>query len=196
MVPVQQTIAVVLITFGAIVSLLNWATLLCTLRTGRFISGVPLVGGVCLGTGAVLLPALRPYAGLAVLLDWGTVALLLAVPRIAREAWATCRINLLEEYVGRRGITIVSLRLFRRGVFTLRWDIERSPGEYGIVGMGHVGTWERESDTLALRIGENCAVFRPLPEGGNKGWCQSAGFDECEQNPDLSLRELEFVLRA
>ena len=104
--------------------------------TGRFSSAVPLVGAVCLGTGAVLLPGVRPYAWVAILLDYGTLALLLGTPTIAREAWATCRINLLEEYVGQRGITTVSLRLFRRGVFSLRWDIKRPPGELGIGGMG------------------------------------------------------------
>jgi hypothetical protein len=192
----QHTIAGVLMAIGAILSLMNWASLLASLHAGRFISAVPLVGGVCLGTGALMLPALCPYAGVALLLDYGTMALLLGMPSMAREVWATCRINLLEEYVGRRDITTVSLRLFRRGVFTLRWDIKRPPGECGIVGIGHVGTWKREADTLVLRIGENRAVFRPLPEGSNKGWCQSAGFDDCEHNPDLSLRELEFVLRA
>jgi hypothetical protein len=191
-----QTIAGVLLAIGAIVSLLNWATLICFLSTGRFVSAVPLLGSVCLGTGAVLLPALRPYAWAAVLLDYGTVALLLAVPRIAQEAWATCRINMLEEYVGRRGITTVCLRLFRRGVFSVRWDVKRPPGECGIVGMGRIGTWEREADTLVLRIGENRALFSQLPEGGDKWRCQSDGFDDCEQNPDLSLRELEFVLSA
>jgi hypothetical protein len=193
LVTVQQTIGGVLIAIGAILSLLNWATLLCSLRTGRFISAVPLVGGVCLGTGSVLLPFLRPYAGVAVLLDYGTVALLLGLPGIAREAWATCRINLLEGYVGQRVGTTVSLRLFRRGVFTLHWDIERPPGECGIVGTGRIGTWEREADRLVLRIVNECAVFRPLPEGVNKGWYQSAGFDDCEQDPDLALRGLEFV---
>jgi hypothetical protein len=196
MVTVQQTLAGVLIAIGAILSLLNWAALFCSLRTGRFVSGVPLVGGVCLGTGAFLLPVLRPYAGVAVLLDLGTVALLLSIPSIIRQEWATCRVNLLEEYIGQRGITTVSLRLFRRGHFTLRWEINRPPGESGTVGMGNVGTWEREADTLVLRIGENRSVFRPLPEGGYKGWLESAGFERCDQNPDLSLRGLEFVLNA
>jgi hypothetical protein len=188
--------AAVLLTLGAVISLLNWSTLFRTWWTGRFCSAVPLVGAACLGAGALLLPSLRPYAWAAVLLDFGTLALLLAAPRIAQSAWATSRFRLVEEYVGQRGATTVRLRLFRRGVFTLRWDIERPPGEYGLIGMGNVGTWERDGDTLVLRIGEDRAVFRPLPGEDRRGWRQSIGFGHCEQNPELSLEGLEFFLRV
>ncbi len=193
---IQHMIAGVLLAMGAVLSLLNWAALLSTLRTGRFCSPVPLFGAACLAAGALLLPVLRPYAWAAVLLDFGTLALLLAVPRLAQMVWETSRFNLLEEYVGRRDVTTVHLRLFRRGVFTLLWEIRRPAEESRVVGMSNIGTWEREADTLVLRIGEDRAVFRPLPEGGNKGWCQSTGFGRYEQAPELSLEGLEFVLRT
>ena len=151
----------------------NWASLVLSLRTGRFCSPVPLVGAVFLVAGALLFPTLRPYAWAGVLLDFGTLVLLLALPMIAREMWATCRFNLLEEYVGRRGATTVYLRLFRRGVFTLRWDIQRPAGEHGLIGVGNIGTWEREAETLVLQIGEEQARFTRLAGADRIGWSQS-----------------------
>jgi hypothetical protein len=190
----EETIAVVLLTLGAFVSLANWASLVLSLRTGRFCSSVPLLGAGFLVAGALLLPTPRPYAWAGVLLDFGTLALLLALPMIVREMWATCRFNLLEEYVGRRGATTVYLRLFRRGVFTLRWDIRRAAGEHGVIGMGNIGTWEREADTLVLHYGEELARFTRLAEGDKRGWTQSAGFGHCVGNSELSLEGLELVL--
>jgi hypothetical protein len=181
---------------GAFFSLMNWAYLLAALRSGRFHSPIPLVGAICLGFGALLLPVFRWYAWAAVLLDIGTLAFLVALPRIAQELWATSRFNLLEEFVGQRGVTTVRLNLFRRGVFTLNWDRKRSPGEFGLIGMGNVGIWGKEMDMLVLRIGDARAVFRLLPETSKEGWSQLVGFPHCEENPELSLEGLELILRV
>ena len=189
----QETIAAGLMALGGGVSILNWIMLIAALRTGRFVSAVPLIGGFCLGAGALLLPVLRPYAWAALLLDCGTVATLVALPRIIRTEWQTCGWNLLEEYVGNRGNMTVRLRLFRRGAFTLRWDIKRQPGELGLVSLGNVGTWERKAEALVLQIGEDRAVFGQLPAGDRKGWRQSVGFGHTDRNPDVSLQEVDLV---
>jgi hypothetical protein len=169
---------------------MNWLMLLATWCTGRYHSPVPLIGAAFLGVGALLHPALRPYAWAAVLIDAGTLAIVPALPRIVREMWETSRFNLEVEYIGRRDATTVSLRLFRRGIFTIRWEIKRPPGEYGLVGMGNIGTWEREADTLILRIGADHALFGPLPGEPDAGWYQLTGFDHCKR-PELSLEGLE-----
>jgi len=192
----QVTLALYALATGALFSLLNWACLFATLCSGRFHSMIPLVGATCLGLGALLLPVLRWYAWTAVLLDIGTLAFLVALPRIAQEVWATSRFNLLEEYIGQRDATTVRLCLFRRGVFTLSWEMKRALGECGLIGKGNVGTWEQEADTLILRIGDDRAVFRPLPETSKEGWYQSMGFRHCEENPELSLEGLDLALRV
>ncbi len=64
---------------------------------------IPLVGGFCLGTGALLLPSLRPYAWAAVLPDWGTLVVVVSHSWLVREVWATCWFNLMEEYIGVKG---------------------------------------------------------------------------------------------
>jgi hypothetical protein len=102
--------------------------------------------------------------------------------------WTTARFNLQEEYVARNDRITVRLCLYRRGVCVVRWKIERRPGEYGLVEMGNGGTWEREADSLIVRIGEDRAVFHRVPNG----WRLASGFDHYRDNPELSLEGLEF----
>lgn len=182
-----QHLAVLLLCVGAGVALLNAVYLFLSWRRGRFVSPIPLLGGLCLGVGVVLLPDGPLYACAVALLDYGTVPFLLAVPTIARDAWATCRLNLLEEYVGCRGAVTVRLQLFRRAVFMLHWHIERPPGETGLVGLGRGGTWRREADTLVLRDGADQATFGRLVVPGDEGWVCSAGFPVTEATADLPL---------
>ena len=185
----------VFITLGTLVSLLNWLYVIQSARTGRFISSIPLLGAAFLATGALLIPGLRWYAWLAIPLDWGTLALVLDMPQIIREEWQTCSWNLLEEYVGRRGDTVVRLRLFRRGHLLIHWAVQRPAGTYGLTGMVRVGTWGREAESLVLRLGECHATFQPLHQGVKKDWLQSTGDLGCESDPLFSLDAMEFVLK-
>jgi hypothetical protein len=47
---------------GAAFSLLNWVYVYLSWRTGRSHSLIPLIGGVCLLIGALLVPSLHPFA--------------------------------------------------------------------------------------------------------------------------------------
>jgi hypothetical protein len=186
----QPSAAGILLGLGVLFSLLNWASVVATWRTGKFHSAVPLVGGLCLCLGAGLLPPLRPYAWAVPFLDYGTIVFVLGLPGFAHEVWATCRLNLLEEYVGVRGRSTIRVRLFRRGVCVVRWDIARPPGEYGLVEMGRLCTWEREADRLILRDGDDTALLVPLDGGAGLrpvGW-----FASCRDSPDLSAAGVEF----
>jgi hypothetical protein len=60
---IQFTTGVLFLGLGALLSLLNWVTLIVTLRTGRYSSPVPIFGALFLGVGALLIPALRPSPG-------------------------------------------------------------------------------------------------------------------------------------
>jgi hypothetical protein len=91
--------------------------------------------------GALLVTSLRPFAWVTIFAEAGTIVVILAVPAVVREAWRTCRLNLLGEYVGQNGRTTIRLRLFRRGVFTIHWQIERLAGEYGVISKGRIGNW-------------------------------------------------------
>jgi len=76
-----------------------------------------------------MMPTTRTYAWSALILDYGTLAFLLASPRLIREAWSTSHINLICEYLGEAGMKTVHLRLFRRGIFTIGLRLDRQPGE-------------------------------------------------------------------
>jgi hypothetical protein len=127
---------------------------------------------------------MRPYAWAAPLLDYGTLVALPALPGVGRDLWATSRVNLLEEYVGRRGVTTFRLRLYRRGVCILRWDVRRPRG---VMMLSRVGSWERDAGTLVVRLGESRAVFGPL----TGGWCLSHPFPQVQQSPELLLEGVE-----
>lgn len=188
-----QTGAAILLTLGGLLSLANWGTVLWSRRSRRFQSPVPLLGAAMLGAGMLLLPAARPYAWSALLLDYGTLAVLLAAPKLGRELWSTSRVNLLHEYVSETDRETVHLRLFRRGVFTLRLNLHRPPGECGLVSTGMIGTWQREGARLTLRTEHEEAVWEVVRERAGEVLRQSAGFDSWERSVELSLAGLELV---
>src|SRR5262245_16318242 len=107
-------LAYALIAFGGLMSLLNWGTLVASLRTKRFVSAVPLVGALPLGAGLSLLPESRPYAWLALLADYGTLVLIIALPRIAHDLWSTSRINLMHQFTTHEKERRITIKLFRR----------------------------------------------------------------------------------
>lgn len=82
-------IAVLLIGFGAYVTLLNWFSPFSRMITGRFSSPVPLFGAIFLGAGMAILPSTRIYAWLAIFIDFfGTFMLLIALPFLLWQAWS------------------------------------------------------------------------------------------------------------
>src|SRR5207249_2124747 len=94
---------------------------------------IPPIGAAFLAGGMLLQPITRPYAWVAVLVDYGALVFLVAVPFIVREIWRTSRYNLLEEYIGEQGNKTVTLRLFRRGIFTIQVQVCRTRDEWGLM---------------------------------------------------------------
>lgn len=187
-----QVVAVALVSFGGLVALLNWLSLILTWYTGRFCSAVPLIGAAFLSGGMLLIPDTRPYAWVGVVADYGTLAFLLALPRIIEEIWSTSRYNLIEEYVGDRGIKTVYLRLFHKKVFTIEQRFRRQVGECGVVGAGTIGKWERQRGRLLLHRGNNqAAEFEILATNEVECLRQVFGFLDFEKSGDLSLADIE-----
>jgi hypothetical protein len=138
-------VAYALIAFGGLMSLLNWGTVVASWRSKRFVSAVPLIGAVPLGCGLALLPETRPFVWLALVADYGTLVLIIALPRIAYEFWSTSRINLLHSFStdakGRR----ITIKLFRRqiAVISAEFDppIPCNDYEARVQSFGLVGAW-------------------------------------------------------
>jgi hypothetical protein len=137
--------ALSLIAIGSLLSLLNWATLVASLRSKRFVSAVPLIGAIPLGCGLALLPETRAFAWLALIADYGTLALIIALPRLAHECWSISRFNLLQNFTGKSGERQITIKLFRRqiAVISAKFDPPALCNDYGVrvASFGMVGTW-------------------------------------------------------
>jgi hypothetical protein len=180
---------------GGLLALLNWWTVYRTWRSGRFCSAVPFVGAFFLGGGMLLLPQTRPFAWLALVVDYGTLVVFLALPRIADALWKTSRFNLLEEYVGQQANKAVRLLLFRKGVFTIEQQVRRLPGECGFIRTGIVGRWERVEGRLLHFSNGDSAAFEALPGPEYEGLRQASGF-RGYWDGELSLAGVELRLTS
>ncbi len=138
-------IAYALIAVGALLSVLNWGTLVASYRSGRFVSAVPLVGALPLGCGMALLPHTRPFAWLALVADYGSLVLIISLPHIAYEVWSTSRINLLHSFTTNVSDRVISIKLFRRhiAVISARFDPPVLCNDYDalVQSFGLVGRW-------------------------------------------------------
>ena len=182
-------------TLGGLLALANWWSLIWNYVTKRFHSAVPFVGAALLGAGMLMMPTTRTYAWTALILDYGTLAFLLVSPRLIRDAWSTNHINLICEYLGEKGMKKVRLRLFCRGIFTIRLRLDRPPGECGLTSTGTTGTWQREGARLELRTERESAVFDVIRDRPTEVLRQSAGFTSWESSHELSLASIEFVAK-
>lgn len=138
-------VAYALIAVGGLVSLLNWGTLISSLRSRRFASAVPFVGALLLGNGLALLPETRAFAWLALVADYGTLIFVVALPRIALAVWATSRINLLHCFTSHASGCELAIKLFRRhvAVISAEFDPPVPCDEHGalVQSFGLVGKW-------------------------------------------------------
>jgi threonine/homoserine/homoserine lactone efflux protein len=85
----SATVGLALLGLGAAISVLNWFGVYRSWRTGRSHFLIPLVGGICLLIGTLLVARLRPFAWVALLADAGTIVVFLGVPFVFWEAWRT-----------------------------------------------------------------------------------------------------------
>ena len=92
MITIMSAIALVL---GGLLASFNWYSIYASRKSGRFVSAVPLIGAALLVVGFLGIPQTRPYAWLGIIIDYGTLALIMASPRLMREAWLVSSVNLL-----------------------------------------------------------------------------------------------------
>jgi hypothetical protein len=184
-------LAMLLIGLFVAITLGNIAILLADAFSRRHKSMAFLFGGFLGAAGFLLTPRLRPYSWLPPLLEPATAAFLFALPGLLNEIWQTSHFNLISRYTGRHGIREVDLRLFRKGIFTLRQTFSRPPGESGTVQLSSIGTWQREGDRTVLQFGEQTAVFETVPSSGRQTIRQCVGFSSFESDPEISLAAID-----
>ena len=140
----MQILAAIVAAFGLLLAAFNWGTLVPR-RDNRNVSPAPLAGGILLASGFLGFDATRPYWWLAILIDYGTFALLLASPMIIGEMWAHSDRNALHIFDSTIDDRTVTIRLFKNGdsVINISFDPPRPHGAYGdlAVSAGFVGKW-------------------------------------------------------
>ena len=157
-------LAIIAISLGALIALSNWYGIYTSHRTGRHVPPAPLLGGLLLVLGLIGFPETRPYAWLGIVADYGTVALVFAVPVLIWDAWSTSSVNLVHRLVSHSAGRHDDIRLFKRGKFTIR--TEHDPpvpcNEYDAlaVSRGFVGVWREESRGFVLEGYEGDRILR------------------------------------
>jgi hypothetical protein len=111
---------------------------------------IPFVGPVLLTWWVFIAGQTRWLIPLAWLLDLGTIAVLVALPRLSREWWQLSVFTHLTTLRGSHGIEKVILTLHRGGRYCLKKSWDRSHGELGVVGLGETGTFIDDGDVLKL----------------------------------------------
>jgi hypothetical protein len=186
-------ITLFLIVPGGLLAFANWWWLYLSYHTKRNHSPMPFFGAALLGVGMFNIPVTRPLCWIALILDYGTLAFLMASPRLAQEWWNTSWFNLVREYSGQAGIKTVNLRLFRRGIFTIRLEVKLPPAVCGLSSRGNVGTWQRDGTRLILQIGRESSVYDVVADESIETLRQSIGFPSWESSNESSLASIDFM---
>src|SRR5262245_9068314 len=138
---------------------LNAFIVIRNLRSEKYISSFPIVGGMAGVAGFLLTPSLRKYAWAPLLLDYGTVSVIIAIPKLIRELWQISDFNLVREYIACDDRREIRLRFHKANIFTIRIKIKRQVGELGLVELNTSGDWRQDGGALFLEIRADTAVF-------------------------------------
>lgn len=151
MIPILSITALLL---GGFIALFNWYTLYAARTSGRNVSSVPLVGAVLLTAGLSGFPETRPYAWLGFIIDFGTLELLRAIPRLIKEAWQTSSSNLVHRFTCEGNGRRTDIRLFKKGICIIKCVHEPAVpcNEQGalVQQYGLVGTWLEQEGVIRI----------------------------------------------
>lgn len=192
----SKIIAVVAIGLGAAVSVGNWLTIYFSRKEKRFVSAVPLVGAALLVYGLYHFPATRRFAWVGIIADYGTLVLILCVPRLLNEFWSTSRVNLVRSFVSRQSGLEVKIRLFKKGAFTIRATfnppVPCNPHGALIESFGFVGGWKQEGAEFVLSGYAEDRVLRLRPDG-QRFLSEETNYPEGNEYPydSLTMRTFE-----
>jgi hypothetical protein len=185
----QLLVAWTLVVAGGFLCVLNLVGLVGNIRGRKYSSAIPLIGGVILFAGLWQIPRVRSFAWAAFLLDWGTVCLVLSLPRLIHELWSTSRFRMVEQYTCQSDTFKATLQLYHGGVWVLRKNYTRGRGEYGMVSSSITGHYKLEADSLVLEL-EKGSITLPSADGG---WILSEtadGSSPTHTGSDLVLRRV------
>ena len=154
------------IAIGALISAANWLLLFRT----RTVSPIPVVGALFLAFGLAGFETTRRYAWLAPIIDYGTLAMFISLPRRVLEAWQTRSFQLEQRFITERPGSSVALCLFKSHIFTITaaGDTPLSCNTETVIRVtayGFRGHWETTNETLILSAYDGNRLLRIHPDG-------------------------------
>lgn len=184
--PDPLTIALIVLWF--LIVLINARSFYDTHIRRRFASSIPIIGGLLGVAGCYQIPSLRQWCWVPVLLDYGSITFLLALPRVVRELWQTSRINLVHEFTGKDYNKEVKIRLYKAGVFTLKLQFVRPKRSAGLLAASRIGSWSATDGTIVLTEGEDSLTLQQLGET----WKVNRSTSQYRNGSELAIAHLEF----
>ena len=147
-------LAVIAIVLGAILCAGNWYACYESYKSKRFVSSIPFFGAILLGIGCCYFPATRPFAWLSIIVDYGTLTIVLSLPHTVRNEWSTGNMNLVYWFSSTDQGRNVDIKLFKRGIFIAQ-VVFNPPvvcNEHGalIKSFGLKGSWEAVNKGFTL----------------------------------------------
>jgi hypothetical protein len=184
----KSPLAIPFIVLWFVFVLINAVSFYRTHVKKKFTSAVPLMGGVFGLIGFYQIPLLRNWCWVALLLDYGSVDFLIALPKVAKELWQTNRINLVSELTSKESAKEVRIRLYKAGVFVIKHRIAREKGETGLVESSDMGSWCETDGTILLTLRNETA---PLKQFGD-AWRMERPFSHHAGDPNLDIQNIDF----
>ena len=181
-------LTIVLIVLWFLIVLINARSFYDTHIRRRFASSIPIIGGLLGAVGCYQIPSLRKWCWVPVLLDYGSITFLLALPRVVRELWQTSRLNLVHEFTGKDHHKEVKIRLYKAGVFTLKHQFARPKRSAGLLTASRIGSWSATDGTIVLTDGEDSLTLQPLGET----WKVNRSTSHYRNDSELAIAHLEF----
>jgi hypothetical protein len=167
-----KQLAIVSIVLGSYASLINWVSFFQNLRNKDEdpCPILPIVGASFLLFGLAYFDTTRPFAFLSIILDYGTLAFLIAVPYLIREAWQTSRFNLVKKFIADSGNAKYEIRLYKKNKFVInvKFDPPEVSNEHGakIIEFGLTGKWQENNNVIQFQ--ENYGKLFMLTQNNNE----------------------------
>jgi hypothetical protein len=155
----------------------------------RFTSSIPLLGGLFGVVGFLQIPELKNWCWVAVLVDYGSINFLLALPKITKELWQTSRVNLVREFAGKDGGKEVRIRLYKAGVFTIKHSFTRAKDELGLIASSDIGSWSKMEGVIVLALRNDAVPLRQLGEV----WKIDRSFAHYAKDGDLGIEPIDLI---
>ncbi|MBL8821725.1 MAG: hypothetical protein JNJ77_03985 [Planctomycetia bacterium] len=148
----MNVVAYILIALGGLVALVNWSTPVLSWRKKGFVSPIPFVGSLLLLFGLLLLPGTRPYAWIALFVDFSTLTFLIALPVIVYQCWPTSRLNLQHCFVANANKRSLTIKLFKRHKATIsaNFTVLGDDKSEQVMTLGLVGEWTTTKNGFSI----------------------------------------------